>query len=57
MALPAPALVGVTETNALASRACNAARNSVPVPMIDVVAAAGTLFVAGTVVPNSGSKP
>ena len=30
MALPAPALVGITDTNALASRACNAARNSVP---------------------------
>ena len=29
MALPAPALVGITDTNALASRACNAARNSV----------------------------
>jgi hypothetical protein len=27
-ALPAPALVGVTDINALASRACNAARNS-----------------------------
>jgi hypothetical protein len=30
MALPVPALVGITDTNALASRACNAARNSVP---------------------------
>jgi hypothetical protein len=29
MALPVPALVGITDTNALASRACNAARNSV----------------------------
>ena len=29
MALPTPALVGITDTNALASRACNAARNSV----------------------------
>src|SRR5947207_1976933 len=29
-ALPAPALVGITDTNALASRACNAARTSVP---------------------------
>jgi hypothetical protein len=28
MALPVPALVGITDTNALASRACNAARNS-----------------------------
>ena len=27
MALPVPALVGITDTNALASRACNAARN------------------------------
>ena len=29
LALPVPALVGITDTNALASRACNAARNSV----------------------------
>ncbi|MGH3188315.1 MAG: hypothetical protein ACRDOL_13780 [Streptosporangiaceae bacterium] len=29
MALPTPALVGITDTNALASRACNAASNSV----------------------------
>ena len=29
MALPVPALIGITDTNALASRACNAARNSV----------------------------
>ena len=28
MALPVPALVGITDANALASRACNAARNS-----------------------------
>jgi hypothetical protein len=28
MAWPTPALVGITDTNALASRACNAARNS-----------------------------
>ncbi|WP_300611973.1 hypothetical protein [Trebonia sp.] len=29
MTLPVPALVGITDTNALASRACNAARSSV----------------------------
>jgi hypothetical protein len=29
MALPVPALAGITDTNALASRACNAARSSV----------------------------
>jgi hypothetical protein len=41
MALPAPALVGVTDTNALASRACNAARNSVAESLFTGLAVTG----------------
>lgn len=41
MALPAPALVGITDTNALASRACNAARTSVPENLFTGLAVTG----------------
>lgn len=41
MALPVPALVGITDTNALASRACNAARNSVAEDLFTRLAVTG----------------
>ena len=41
MALPAPALVGITDTNALASRACNAARTSAPENLFTGLAVTG----------------
>lgn len=40
-ALPTPALVGITDTNALASRACNAARHSVPESLFTGLAVTG----------------
>lgn len=51
MALPVHALVGITDTNALASRACNAARNSVAENLFTGLAVTGrsTTYVSAHV--------